>query len=490
MITAVQDGKDPVHAQTNGAGSYTLELEAGEYRFTFSHEDYDSSSGTAAIQSKETVIANAELEKVRFPLTVTVSDQMTGEAIDGAAISVQTGEVPAISATTGSDGSCVIKLPNGEYSLKVTAENYKQAAKTVTIDGAEAAVHVQLAPILAKGYCGDGTKYYDVQWELSADGVMTVSGSAGVRYAEYYDLSSRSYHPYAEEIKALVIEESVTYANYNAFRELPNLETVSLPNGFTSIGSGTFYGCTSLKSIDLSDTLTTIEENAFWKCTSLTSVSIPDSVTSLGESAFSSCSSLQYARLSNSLTFIDDAVFNGCSGLVSVKLPVSLKEIHSSAFSGCTSLVSIDLPDTLSYIGESAFYRCSSLTEIRIPAVRYIGESAFAYTDMNLVWIDPDSTLSDILMDTFYDCDNLKVLYLPASLKSIDPGGLNQSLNSDHELNPSTVTHVYYGGTEDDWSRLKIYSTWSNAAGVFTSQFYAVTYFDMSHTVVTLNWKG
>ena len=500
MITATREGKEPVYTQTGASGAYSVELEEGEYSLSFSHEDYASASGAAAIKSGEESHASAVLEKVLFPLSITVSDSVTGEAIDGASVSVSAeGESVTTAVTVG--GGCELKLPNGNYSVTVTAENYTEVTQSVSIDGEETALSVQLAGVLATGYCGASPNYYDVKWVLSADGVMTVFGSGGVRYANYKGLDSRTYDAYKDQIKALVIEEGVTFAEENAFRALTELESVTLPKGFTSLAENVFYECSSLRTVKFPDTLESIGEQAFWKCTSLVSVNLPDSVTVLGSSAFSGCSALQYARLSNALTTISSGAFENCTSLVTLKLPVALVDIENSAFYGCTSLAELNLPNTLLSIDEFAFSRCTSLRDIRIPAsVTHIREDAFYGSGAETVWIDPLSTLSVIYAGAFEDCENLTTLYLPASLKDVKNYGFNQyigytnpdgSKNEDHIPWPSTVKHVYFGGNEEEWNDLDFHFVWSDIAGSVPKTYSAAQYFgEYSDTVVTLNWKG
>ena len=61
----------------------------------------------------------------------------------------------------------------------------------------------------------------------------------------------------------------------------------------TSIGSLTFYGCTSLTSINIPNSVTSIGDRAFYGCTGLTSINIPESVTSIGAAAFEGCEGLE-----------------------------------------------------------------------------------------------------------------------------------------------------------------------------------------------------
>ena len=71
------------------------------------------------------------------------------------------------------------------------------------------------------------------------------------------------------------------------------LTSINIPDGVTSIGDRTFFGCSSLSSINIPDGVTSIGRwYTFSGCTSLTSINIPESVTRIGNSAFSGCSGL------------------------------------------------------------------------------------------------------------------------------------------------------------------------------------------------------
>ena len=59
-----------------------------------------------------------------------------------------------------------------------------------------------------------------------------------------------------------------------------------IPNGVTSIGYISFFGCSGLTSITIPDSVTNIEYAAFSSCIGLTNVTIPDSVISIGGQAF------------------------------------------------------------------------------------------------------------------------------------------------------------------------------------------------------------
>ncbi len=68
-----------------------------------------------------------------------------------------------------------------------------------------------------------------------------------------------------EEIKDLVIPNSVTSIGFMAFRYC-DLTSVTIPNSVTTIGGYAFDGCTDLTSVTISNSVTSIEICAFSGC--------------------------------------------------------------------------------------------------------------------------------------------------------------------------------------------------------------------------------
>lgn len=107
------------------------------------------------------------------------------------------------------------------------------------------------------------------------------------------------------------------------------------------IGAWLFEGCENLISVVIPNSVTTIENNAFHNCHNLTSVTIPNSVTKIGTYAFFDCNSLESIILPESLTLLDAETFLYCKGLKSIVLPNSLTLIGEKAFVECTALTEI-----------------------------------------------------------------------------------------------------------------------------------------------------
>ncbi len=82
-----------------------------------------------------------------------------------------------------------------------------------------------------------------------------------------------------------------------------------IPNTVDSIHEYAFFSCSSLTSITIPNSVTSIGSSAFYDCDSLNSITIPNSVTSIGYGAFSACDSLSIVVLGKGVMSIDDRAF-------------------------------------------------------------------------------------------------------------------------------------------------------------------------------------
>ena len=320
--------------------------------------------------------------------------------------------------------------------------------------------------LYGKGACGD-----NVNWVMTADGTLTISGKG--RISNYNDYSNHApWYACGKYIKSVVIESGVTGIGDEAFRNCEALTSVAIPNSVTTIGDGAFSycealtgmtipgsvktisgrafsGCTSLRSVTIPNGVTVIDESLFYGCTSLTSVTIPKSVTSIGWSAFFRCSSLKSVNIPSSVTTIDSNAFSECTRLTSVTIPNSVTSIGASSFKGCTSLTSVTIPNSVTSIGTSSFKGCTSLTSVTIPnSVTSIGSGAFkdcsALTEIKL-----PSALKAIESETFSNCARLTSVTIPKSVTNIEEKAFYYC---------ESLTDVYYDGTAADWAKLTVAS--------------------------------
>ena len=244
------------------------------------------------------------------------------------------------------------------------------------------------------------------------------------------------------DVESVTIPDGVTSIDDNAFSGCTNLTSITIPDSVTSIGSDAFKGCTNLTSITIPDSVTSIGSDAFKGCTNLTSITIPDSVTSIGNGAFYNCTSLTSIMIPNSVTSIGGGAFHGCASLTSITIQNGITSIEYNAFEGCTSLTSITIPDSVTSIGGYAFYGCSSLTSITIPeSVTSIGESAFSgCTSLTNITI-PDGVTS-IGNRAFSDCTSLINITIPESVTSIGGSVFSDCSSLTSITIPNGVTSI------------------------------------------------
>ena len=97
----------------------------------------------------------------------------------------------------------------------------------------------------------------------------------------YKDRDKRPWYSLINEIRSIVIDESVISIGEYAFSDCSNLTSITLPDSLTSIGEGAFYCCSNLPSITLPDSLTSIDKYVFSDCSSLTSINLPSFISSI-----------------------------------------------------------------------------------------------------------------------------------------------------------------------------------------------------------------
>ena len=284
------------------------------------------------------------------------------------------------------------------------------------------------------GKCGE-----NVNWSLSGDGVLTISGT-GKMYDYSYNTSPFYYRT---DIKSVVIN-----------------------SGVTSVGNSAFGNCTNFTSISIPSSLISIGECAFNDCQSLSSVSIPSSVTNIGERAFQSCISLKNIIIPSSIKNIDNYTFNWCTNLESITIPFGVTSIGDSAFWHCISLTSISIPESVTSIGDDAFIDCESLISVIIPkSVSNIGGRAFTGTKWleNQQLKDPFVVINGILIDgqtytgttfnipdgvkkigsrSFEKCKNLYCITIPECVESIETRAFCECTNLNSVLLPDSIVHI------------------------------------------------
>ena len=240
-----------------------------------------------------------------------------------------------------------------------------------------------------------------------------------------------------QEIKDLVIPNTVDSVHHYAFYHCEALTSVTIGNSVTSIGYHAFDGCDSLTSVTLNsndivgrnyiphknsigsifgsqvkeyvigDNVTSIGESAFYY-DSLTYITIGKSVRNIGYRAFGGCFSITKTNYTGDLAswcnikFDSNPICNSGNLYINnqevkdLVIPNTVDSIHDMAFNMCTSLTSITIPNSVTSIGNEAFYGCTSLDTITCHAITppILGKLVFYNCEKSTLLV-PCEALSD-----------------------------------------------------------------------------------------------
>lgn len=278
------------------------------------------------------------------------------------------------------------------------------------------------------GTCGD-----NATWSISAEGVLTISGTGAI--GDYTE-NDAPWQSLRADITAIVIEKGITRIGNYAFHDCWVATSAVLPEGLVEIGENAFRSCGALEEIDLPPELTTIGIGAFYYTSALTSITIPGSVETFLD-AFN-VSGLETVTIENGVDEVDSYAFCNCYHLKSVTLPDSIQSIGNYAFSGCQQLEELDLPDGITSFGEYAFAN-TAISEFEFPEGASINAGVLQNTSITSIVIPQGVTT--IGQNAFYGCENLATVTFPSTLTRIEGGAFSYTALTSLNL-PDGVTHI------------------------------------------------
>lgn len=256
----------------------------------------DKSVGVnAATESKEVTADSSPTVDVAWDIPSTFSVLIPKRIVfDGSTL--QGNYVVGVKGDIGSNKKVVV-IPRSSTTLSqegkadviaaVTQEKTEWLFNEISVDS-----YTMQAGNLTAASASAGLYTGDLMFTISLDGVGLVAGL----YDEN-DVMLCSWEDSGIDVSIDYINmgtgpvEGVTLIAETLANNWPATKKVVIPDGFTTIGIGAFYGCTGLTSVIIQNGVTTIGDYAFAR-SGLTSVTIPDSVTTIGSTAFYSCSSL------------------------------------------------------------------------------------------------------------------------------------------------------------------------------------------------------
>lgn len=286
---------------------------------------------------------------------------------------------------------------------------------------------------------GSGTCGAEITWELTGDGVLTITGTGPME--DYPHGEYAPWYPLREKFTSVTIGDGITAIGRCAFQGMRHLETISIPDSVVSIGDYAFDDCPDLKSIAIPDGVTSIGVFAFNECEALQEVILPAHLTAIANYAFYGCTSLEGITLPESLESIGGYSFSGCRSLKSLSIPESVTSIGSAAFEKCEKLQNVNIPGSITAIYGDTFKNCRSLESITLPDdLQSIGKYAFSGCWMLDSVVIPD-TVKSIGAYAFYDCMILRSVTLPTSITKIN-GSTFKNTGLTSIVIPKGVTRI------------------------------------------------
>ncbi len=300
-------------------------------------------------------------------------------------------------------------------------------------------------------------------------------------------------------LETITFGDKIKTIGANAFNECSALKSVNLPDSLEKIGNYAFYGCSALDNIVIPAIITDFGRYTFSR-SGITKASFKEGTKTTGPFIFENCAKLETVYLPDSIEHLEENTFAGCTALASVTLPKNLKTMDSyvlyqcpiteivlpdgltnvpmCTFKSCLELDSIVIPDSVTSVGDSAFIDCKGLKSVTIGKnVETIGTNVFKNcealeevywntgkvsslnnsstfynagqggTGINFVFGDGVEIIPDTIFYTSSSSNmpNLKSVTIPNSVKKFGTAAFR---------NCTTITDIYYYGTEDNWNSI------------------------------------
>lgn len=442
---------------------------------------------------KDFTVSNApqtvDIKEAKTTLRVTVTDKDTSSPLSGVRVSctdiTNPGSQPQVGdETTNKNGLCFFRVNPGQYTLAITAEDYDNTTRQVTVANEdEIPVDVPLPRTEAYAsltvYLIDKTTQQPVAGNitLSVTGSTVPLASASNGVAEMKHLipgdytvtvpATGGYAPASKTITlapgqegTLTIEllgetgtltgtvkdsgakaifgATVTATNadgdaISTTTDLNGAYTLTLaPGSYTVKASASGYASQSATATVVKDQTAT--QDLTLKATEGEGWSFDEATGTLTISGSGPMTSYSSDK--------DVPWYSLRENVTSVKVEDGVTSIGAYAFENCTSLISVAIPDSVTVIGYRAFYSCANLTSIDIPSgVTDIGQTAFSGCS-SLTNIDIPIGVASIGGWTFNGCTSLTDIYIPSSVTDIGSAAFANCTSLTSIDIPSSVSYI------------------------------------------------
>ncbi|MBQ7598561.1 MAG: leucine-rich repeat domain-containing protein [Clostridia bacterium] len=159
----------------------------------------------------------------------------------------------------------------------------------------------------------------------------------------------------------------------------------------------------------------------------VTKIVFENGVKRIGKNAFRYFKNVTKLEFPRSLESIGPYAFLECTNLVTVNFGSGVKSIGANAFNECTALSRFSIPDQVLSIGEYAFYKVPVENLVLGKNLESIG--SYAFSECKLIAVTMHNNVAVIGKGAFFKQNGNKT---------------------------STISHVYYDGSEYEWNSIVI----------------------------------
>ena len=271
---------------------------------------------------------------------------------------------------------------------------------------------VPYEPYIASGYCGgegDGT---NLEWVLTEDGTLTISGTGKMADYETWYGPDESYTlapwgEYKNQINFLVLEEGITRIGDNAFGLMGIEGELIIPSTVKSIGTFSFeHNSFSQKNLVIPEGVENIGDSAFQAVGDFGYAYIPSTVTDIGGSPF------RYCSLEEIVVHEDNPNFCAVDGVLFSKDQTVIYQFPQ------TRTGEYIVPDSVNVVGEGAFEEVYLSKIIFNSDIESIGNSAFSFNqkDIKIIFKGKVGSVMNAVMANFA---NAEIFFLGGAPESV-----------------------------------------------------------------------
>lgn len=316
---------------------------------------------------------------------------------------------------------------------------------------------------LTRSYSGQSED--GLNWKLTHDGTLTISGSGPMTDYELYPDSPFSNAPWGEHywrIKKIVISEGVTHVGDVAFCHGQSVASVSLPSTLISIGWSSFFSCQSLSDITIPASVTKIGPEAFFQYSDNgafhTDIHYKGTAQQWYQAGGNSAYNPQFTTVycqgkalsTTSGQCGDNATWYFADGTLTIKgsgaiydyeyIQEDFRAYSTAPWWAWDEVKHVVVEEGITHIGAYAFSILVGAESVSLPnSLKSIGDDAFFGIGVSSLVI-PDN-VTEIGYYAFNACNNLETITLPAGLREIGPCFIESP-------NLQTIT---FKGTMDQW---------------------------------------